>query len=135
MEQQIRFVRADDGVQLAYARAGSGPPLVTTGLWLSHVEFDWRSPAWRPWFELLAAHHTLYRHDSRGTGLSDRTRSDLTLDQLVADMERVIDAAGLEQVALLGMSHRAPVAIEYAARHPERVSHLLIFGGCASGHA
>lgn len=134
-EQRIQLVRASDGVQLAYARSGSGPPLLTTGPWLTHLEFDWPSPAWRPWFDLLGTHHSLYRHDSRGTGLSDRTPADLTLDRLVSDLAQVIDAAGLDRVALLGMSHRAPVAIEYAARYPERVSRLLIYGGCARGHA
>jgi pimeloyl-ACP methyl ester carboxylesterase/DNA-binding CsgD family transcriptional regulator len=133
VDQTIQFVTAPDGVKLAYAKSGSGPPLLKTANWLNHLEFDWQSPVWTPWFNLLSAHHTLYRYDIRGSGLSDWNDNKLSFDDQVADLECVADAAGLGKFALLGISQGASVAIEYAVRHPERVSHLVIHGGFAKG--
>ena len=135
MDQTIRFVTAPDGVKLAYARSGDGPPLLKTANWLNHLEFDWESPVWTHWFNLLSTHHSLYRYDIRGSGLSDWTDNKLSFDDQVADLECIADAAGLEKFALLGISQGASVAIEYAARHPDRVSHLVIHGGFARGWA
>jgi pimeloyl-ACP methyl ester carboxylesterase/DNA-binding CsgD family transcriptional regulator len=135
MDQTIQFVTATDGVKLAYARSGSGPPLLKTANWLNHLEYDWRSPVWKHWFELLSTHHTLYRYDQRGSGLSDWTEHDLGFERQVADLELIADAAKLDRFALLGLSQGAAVAIEYAARHPDRVSHLVIHGGYALGWA
>jgi len=135
MEQTIRFVTADDGVKLAYASSGAGEPLVKTANWLNHLEYDWQSPLFQPWFSLLSRHHTLFRYDVRGTGLSDRTESPMDFGRQVADLEQVVDAAGLERFALLGLSQGAPVAVEYAARHPERVSRIVLHGGYARGWA
>jgi pimeloyl-ACP methyl ester carboxylesterase/DNA-binding CsgD family transcriptional regulator len=112
---------------------GSGPPLVRTATWLTHLDFDWESPVWRHWLAGLADGHTVLRYDERGCGLSDRDVEDLSLGARVADLEAVIDAAGLERFALLGMSQSGPVAIAYAARHPERVSHLILFATYARG--
>jgi len=123
--QQIRFCNAHDGVRLAFARAGEGPPLVRAAHWMSHLEFDWQNPVWRPWLEALCSRHTLFRYDERGCGLSDWDVSDFTLDAWVRDLETVVDAAGLERFSLLGMSQGGPVAIVYAARHPERVEKLI----------
>jgi pimeloyl-ACP methyl ester carboxylesterase/DNA-binding CsgD family transcriptional regulator len=135
MDQSIQFVTTSDGVKLAYAKSGSGPPLLKTANWLNHLEFDWQSPVWNHWFNLFSTHNTLYRYDIRGTGLSDWTDNQLSFDQQVSDLEFVADSAGLEKFALLGISQGASVAIEYAARHPERVSHLVIHGGFARGWA
>jgi pimeloyl-ACP methyl ester carboxylesterase/DNA-binding CsgD family transcriptional regulator len=135
MDQTIQFVTTRDGVKLAYARSGSGPPLLKTANWLNHLEFDWKSPVWNHWFNAFSTHNTLYRYDIRGTGLSDWTDNKLSFDMQVADLEYVADSAGLEKFALLGISQGASVAIEYAARHPERVSHLVIHGGFARGWA
>ncbi len=135
MDQTIKFLTAPDGVKLAYASSGSGSPLLKTANWLNHLEFDWQSPVWNPWFSLLSAHHTLYRYDIRGSGLSDRTDNKLSFENQVADLEAVADAAGIESFALLGISQGASVAIEYAARHPRRVSKLVIHGGFARGWA
>jgi pimeloyl-ACP methyl ester carboxylesterase len=106
---------------------------VRTATWLTHLEFDWDSPVWRHWLHGLAEAHTVFRYDERGCGLSDRDVEDLSLDARIADLEAVIDAAGLERVALLGMSQGGPVAVAYAARHPERVSQLILYATYARG--
>ena len=124
---------APDGVRLAWARHGSGPPMVKAANWLTHLEFDWESPVWRHWLEGLGARHTLVRYDERGCGLSDHEARELSPERWVADLESVVDAAGLERFALLGVSQGGATAIEYAVRHPERVDRLLIYGGYARG--
>jgi pimeloyl-ACP methyl ester carboxylesterase/DNA-binding CsgD family transcriptional regulator len=131
VEQEIRFCVAPDGVRLAWARHGGGPPLVRAGTWLTHAEFDWGSPVWRHWLEGLGERHTVIRYDERGCGLSDREIRDVTLDDSVADLQTVVDAAGLERFVLLGISGGAPVSVAYAARHPERVERLVLYGGWA----
>jgi pimeloyl-ACP methyl ester carboxylesterase/DNA-binding CsgD family transcriptional regulator len=133
LSQEVRFCSASDGTRIAYAVHGRGPPLVRTSTWLTHLEFDWQSPVWRHWLDGLGASHTMVRYDERGCGLSDRDVSDFSLDARVSDLEAVIAAAGLERFALLGMSQGGPVAIEYAARHPDRVSHLVLYGTYARG--
>jgi class 3 adenylate cyclase/pimeloyl-ACP methyl ester carboxylesterase len=132
-EQEIQFCMTPDGVQLAYARMGSGPVLVKTGNWLTHIEFDFESPIWGQLYRELAAAHTLIRYDARGNGLSDREVVDVTFDTFVSDLEAVVDAAGLERFALFGISQGCAVSIAYAVRHPERVSRLILFGGYATG--
>ena len=133
MEQQIRFCVAPDGVRLAYAVHGRGPPIVRAATWLTHLDFDWESPVWRHWLDGLADGHTVVRYDERGSGLSDREVGDLSLDTWVDDLETVVDAAGLDRFALLGFSQGAAVALAYAVRHPERVTHLVLYGGYARG--
>jgi pimeloyl-ACP methyl ester carboxylesterase/DNA-binding CsgD family transcriptional regulator len=135
MDQKIRFLTSDDGVRLAYASSGSGTPLLKTANWLNHLEFDWQSPVWRHWFDLFSSHHTLHRYDVRGTGLSDRSEHDLSFERQVADLEQIADALGLAPFALLGISQGASVAIEYAARHPERVSKIVVVCGFVQGWA
>lgn len=133
MPQEVRFCSASDGTRIAYAAHGRGPPLVRTSTWLTHLEFDWQSPVWRHWLDGLGASRTVVRYDERGCGLSDRDVSDFSLDARVSDLEAVVAAAGLERFALLGMSQGGPVAIEYAARHPDRVTHLVLYGTYARG--
>ena len=133
MEQRIRFCTASDGVRLAYAVHGSGPPLVRAGHWLTHLEFDWESPIWRHWLRELGRGHTVVRYDQRGCGLSDRNPERISLDVLVRDLEAVVESAGFERFALLGVSGGGPVAISYAVRHPERVTHLVLYGAYARG--
>jgi pimeloyl-ACP methyl ester carboxylesterase/DNA-binding CsgD family transcriptional regulator len=133
MEQEIRFCTAPDGVRLAWARHGRGPPLVKTANWLTHLEFDWESPVWRHWLEGLGERHTLVRYDERGCGLSDREIGELSLEGWVADLETVVDAAGLDRFALMGISQGAATAIAYAVRHPERVDRVVLYGGYARG--
>ena len=133
LSQQIRFCKSADGVRLAYATAGTGPPLVKAANWLSHLEHDWRSPVWRPFLEQLARRRTLVRYDERGSGLSDWSVTDLSFESWVRDLEAVVDAVGLERFPLLGISQGGPIAIAYAVRHPERVSHLVLYGSYARG--
>jgi pimeloyl-ACP methyl ester carboxylesterase/DNA-binding CsgD family transcriptional regulator len=133
VEQQIRFCTAPDGVRLAYAVHGSGPPLVRVATWLTHLDFDWESPVWRHWLHGLGDGHTVVRYDERGCGLSDREVGDLSFDAWVADLETVIHATGLDRFSLLGVSGGAAVALVYAARHPERVTHLVLYGGFVRG--
>lgn len=132
-EQRLHSVRSFDDVCIAYALAGQGPALVKTASYLSHLEFDWQSPIWRHWMAALSQDHTLVRYDERGTGLSDWDVDDLAFETWVRDLEAVVDAAGLEDFALMGLSQGGPVAIAYAAQHPQRVSRLILFGTYARG--
>jgi class 3 adenylate cyclase/pimeloyl-ACP methyl ester carboxylesterase len=134
-EQQIRFCRAPDGVQLAYSCIGNGPPLVKTGNWLTHLEKDLESPIWSHLWRDLARDHTLVRYDARGNGLSDREVDEFSFEALVRDLEVVVDAAGVETFDLLGISQGCAVSIAYAARHPERVKRLVLYGGFSTGWA
>lgn len=133
LPQEIRFCQTSDGVRLAYASTGKGPALVKTSNWLSHLEFDATSPMWRHWWTGLSASHRLIRYDERGSGLSDREVADIGMEAWVRDLEAVVDAAGLERFALLGVSRGGAIAIEYAARHPDRVSHLVLHGTYGRG--
>jgi pimeloyl-ACP methyl ester carboxylesterase len=133
VDQQIRSCTAPDGVRLAYAVHGHGSPIVRAATWLTHLEFDGESPVWRHWVEGLSAGHTLVRYDERGCGLSDRQVGHLSVDTWVADLETVVDAVGIDRFALLGISQAAAISLAYATRHPERVSHLVLYGGYARG--
>jgi pimeloyl-ACP methyl ester carboxylesterase/DNA-binding CsgD family transcriptional regulator len=131
--QQIRFCTSSDGVRLAYAVTGKGPPIVRAAHWLTHIEFDWTSPVWRHWLAEFSRGRTLLRYDERGCGLSDWDVVDLSFDAWVRDLEAVVDAAGLARFALIGISQGGGVAIAYTVRHPERVSHLVLYGAFARG--
>src|SRR5690606_7156178 len=131
--QEIRFCTTTDGVRLAYATSGSGPPLVKVANWLSHLDYDRESPVWRHWLVELSRRFRLVRYDERGCGLSDWDIPRFTFEDWVDDLATVVDAAGLDRFPLLGLSQGAPVAVAYAVRHPERVSHLVLLGGFAQG--
>jgi DNA-binding SARP family transcriptional activator/pimeloyl-ACP methyl ester carboxylesterase len=132
-KQDIRFCTTADGVRIAFASAGSGPPLIKCANWLNHLEFDWQSPVWRHLLRELSAEFRLIRYDERGNGLSDWTVDDFSLESLVRDLESVVDAAGLDRFPLLGISQGCAVAIGYAVRHPERVTRMVLHGGYAKG--
>jgi len=132
-DQRIEFTTASDGVRIAYATSGDGPPLVKAANWLNHLEFDWRSPVWTHVMRFLSADWTLVRYDERGNGLSDWEVEDLSFESFVTDLEAVVDAAGLERFPLLGISQGCAVSIAYAVRHPERVTRLVLHGGYARG--
>jgi DNA-binding winged helix-turn-helix (wHTH) protein/pimeloyl-ACP methyl ester carboxylesterase len=133
LHQDIRYCHTRDGVRLAYAIAGEGPPMVKTGNWLHHLEYDWESPVWRHVLQGLARSHTLVRYDARGNGMSDWDVDELSLDAWVSDLETVVAAAGIERFPLLGISQGCAVSVVYAVRHPERVSHLILYGGYTLG--
>jgi pimeloyl-ACP methyl ester carboxylesterase len=132
-EQNIRFCTTVDQVQLAYATTGEGYPLVKAANWLSHLEFDWQSPVWRHWWEGFSQNHKLIRYDERGCGLSDWDVPEFSFDAWVRDLETVIDAVSLDRFALLGISQGGAVAINYAIKHPEKVSHLILYGAFVKG--
>jgi len=129
----VRFCSAPDGVRIAFATAGAGLPLVKAPNWMNHLEYDWESPVWRPWALEMAKSFALTSYDARGCGLSDREISDFGFEPNIRDLEAVVDAAGLKRFALLGMCQGSAFAIAYAARHPERVSHLVLYGSYARG--
>jgi class 3 adenylate cyclase/pimeloyl-ACP methyl ester carboxylesterase len=133
-EQDIHFCMTRDKVRLAYSRLGSGPPLVKTGNWMTHLEFDFETPIWRHLYRELSRDYALIRYDARGNGLSDRD-VEVSFETFVTDLEAVVDAAGLNRFALLGISQGCAISIAYAVRHPQRVSHLILFGGYPVGWA
>jgi pimeloyl-ACP methyl ester carboxylesterase/DNA-binding winged helix-turn-helix (wHTH) protein len=132
-EQRIHFCTTDDGIRLAYATVGTGPPLVRAAHWITHLDYDWHSPVWRHWLEGLARNHTLIRYDERGCGLSDHDPPEISFDAFVRDLETVVDAMGIERFPLLGVSQGGAVALRYTVRHPERVSRLVLVGAYVRG--
>jgi DNA-binding winged helix-turn-helix (wHTH) protein/pimeloyl-ACP methyl ester carboxylesterase len=131
--QEIRFCSTHDDVRIAWASVGSGYPLVKAANWLNHLEYEWESPVWRHWIAELTTYHRFVRYDERGNGLSDWEVKDISLEAWVQDLETVVDAAGLERFALMGISQGGAPAITYAVRHPERVSHLILIGAYSRG--
>lgn len=132
-QQTLRFCSSQDGLQIAYATMGHGPPLVRAAHFLTHLEFDLESPVWLPWLVELSRDRQLFRYDARGCGLSDMDTAPQSFDTWLSDLEAVVDAAGLERFALFGCSQGCALSIAYAARHPERVSCLVLLGGYSRG--
>ncbi len=133
VRQRISFCTSRDNVRLAYATAGEGPPLVRVNNWFTHLELDWDNPVWRHWSEALAERRLLVRYDPRGSGLSDRNVTDFSLDAMVSDLESVVDALKLRRFPLIGLCQGGVIAVAYAARHPDRVSRLVLYGGYLHG--
>src|SRR5215813_8029708 len=131
--QEIRFCRTTDKVRLAYSTVGSGFPLVKVAECFNHLDFEWESAIWRHWVKDFARDRSIVRYDGRGNGLSEWEAGDISLESWVHDLESVVDAAGLQKFALMGHSQGGAIAIAYAARHPERVSHLVLGGAYSRG--
>ena len=131
--QEIRFCTTDDGVRLAFATMGEGPPLVRAAHWITHVDYDWYSPVWGHWLAGLSSQNTFIRYDERGCGLSDHDVDDFSFDAMISDFETVVDELGLEQFPVLGVSQGCAVAVAYAERHPERVTKLVLLNGYIQG--
>ena len=132
--QRIRYLRTHDGVQIAWADAGSGPTLIKAANWMTHLEYEWESPVWRHWIRFFCDNFRFIRHDERGCGMTDWNVGDLSFDRWVDDLEAIITAAGPpEPFALLGISQGAATCLAYAVRHPQRVSRLILYGGYARG--
>lgn len=132
-DQEIRFFTTSDGVRMAYTIDGSGPPLVRAIDWLNHLELEWKNPFQRHWLSQIMQHHTLLRYDQRGTGLSDWTIQDFSFERTVKDLEELIEACGLDQFTMQGGCQGGAAAMAYAARHPERVTKLILVGSFARG--
>lgn len=134
MKQRVHYRLSGDGVRLGWAEIGRGPPLVKAATWLTHLQYDLESPVWAHWVRFLGGHFRYVRYDERGCGMSDWNAPDLAMPHWIDDLEEVVDAAGIERpMVLLGISQGAATAIRYAVRHPERVSHLVLYGGYAVG--
>jgi class 3 adenylate cyclase/pimeloyl-ACP methyl ester carboxylesterase len=133
MEPRIQYCTTSDGVSIAYAVFGEGPLLLTTPSSWESASFILQDPIGGPFYNPLAASHTVVRYDRRGTGLSDRDRTDFTLDSEVRDIEAVADSTGAAVFALMGSFHLGPAAISFTARHPDTVSHLILYGTFARG--
>ncbi|HET7011990.1 MAG TPA: alpha/beta fold hydrolase [Anaerolineales bacterium] len=132
-DQRISFCTSFDGTRIALAIAGSGPPLVKVANYMSHLEYDWSSPVWKHWLEELTRQHTLITSDERGSGLSDWDVDDVSFEAWVRDLEAVVDAVGLQRFPVFAMSQAGAVAVAYAARHPDRVSRMVLLGAYARG--
>ncbi len=131
--QEIRYVTSPDGVRVAFAVAGEGPPLVKAANWLTHLDLEWWSPVWSHWLHQFAERFQLIRYDERGCGLSDWDVEEFTFDAWVDDLELVVDSVGIDRFPLLGISQGGAVAVAYAVRHPERVTKLILAGAYARG--
>ena len=128
-QQKIRFCASADGTRIAYATCGSGPALIWVQHWIHHLELDWESPVWRPWLSLLTRHNTLIRYDWRGCGLSDRKRVQFSFAGFAEDLDAVIAASGVDRFVLFAMGGAGgAIAMRYAVRHPNRVTHLVLYG-------
>lgn len=133
LSQRIQFCVAPDGVQLAYASVGNGPPLFKAPNWLNHIEYEWRSPVWGAALSGLAENHRLVRFDQRGNGLSDWDVDEISFDAMVGDMEAVVAAAGLDRFALFGISQGCAMSVRYAVENPDKVKCLVLLGGYVRG--
>lgn len=128
MDLPIRFFTTPSGARIAYATIGQGPPLVWCPKWISHLERLWAHSAFRSFMRTLAGRHTVVLYDRYGCGLSDRDRTDFSPAADVAVLEALVDHLELARFALVGVSASGPHAIAYAARHPQRVTHLICYG-------
>lgn len=135
LHQMIRYTSSRDGAAIAWAEIGEGPPLMRGGHWLNHLEHDLASPIFGPLLKRLARGRRLIRYDPRGTGLSDRDvdLANVTVETLADDMEAVADAAGVDRFPIYAISQSVPVALTFAARHPDRVSHMILNNGLVRG--
>ena len=135
VQQTVRYLRTNDGIRLAWAETGTGPALVKAGNWLTHLAYDWDSPVWRHWMRFFADKFRFVRYDERGCGMTEWKVGDLSFDRWISDLEAVADITQTQPFVLLGISGGAATCIAYAAKHPERVSRLVLYGGYARGAA
>jgi class 3 adenylate cyclase len=113
---------------------GSGPPIVLGSLIpFGHIERAWQIPDLRAWYERLAQLGTVVHYDARGMGMSQRTPADVSVEAHASDIAAVVDAAGEDPVTLIGPFHSGPAAVTFAAEHPARVQHLVLWCTYARG--
>ncbi len=133
MEQHVRYVRSRDSTSIAYADIGDGVPLVVSSNIWTHLDLTWNSDERSPLLELIRQGFRLVRYDMRGMGMSDREVDDFSLERQMEDLEAVRERAGLDRFALFGSVHATPACIAYAARHPDRLTHLILSTPFANG--
>ena len=133
LQQRVRYCTSVDGVHLAYATIGGGPPALKAPNWFNHIEYEWQSPAWGAFLTEFAKQCRVTRFDQRGNGLSDWDVKEISQERMIDDMLAVADAAELETFALFGISQGAAFAMRFAALHPERVRCLVLLGGYVRG--
>jgi pimeloyl-ACP methyl ester carboxylesterase/DNA-binding CsgD family transcriptional regulator len=133
LSQSIRFCASADGTRIAVASCGEGPVILRAAHWLSHVDYDLESPVWRPWLQALSARSRFVRYDPRGCGLSERYVADLSIEAWNADLDAVAESIDDPRFVLLGLSQGGALAVAYALRHPERVSHLVLLNAYGQG--
>jgi pimeloyl-ACP methyl ester carboxylesterase len=129
---QVRYCPLPDGHRIAWASSGAGFPVVRSLGWFTNLDVEAKSPVASAFWDRLARNQTLLRYDGRGIGLSDRDIDEFSADTRLEDLESVIDASGVDKLALLGLSEGGPTAIRYAAKHPERVACLILWGSFLS---
>ena len=135
LTHELRFTQVASGARIAWARSGraGAPVLVRVAHWMTHVEYDLRSPLWQPLIEQLGRRLEVLRYDERGCGLSTGDEVPLGLEASTEELAAVVQARGAPKFALFGASGAAAPAIAYAVQHPERVSHLVLLGGFSHG--
>ena len=133
IDQEIRYCCSKDSTIIAYAKVGNGPPILKAPNFMSSLEHDWRSPIWTHMYRFLAEKNTLVRFDQRGNGSSDLDPLDITFDSFVDDVDAVVNDAKINKFPILGVSQGCAVSIAYAIKNPNKVSHLILFGGFARG--
>lgn len=133
MNQNVGFCTSADGVRIALAESGEGPPLVRVANWFTHLDLDRQSAVWQHWFDFLSHGRTLIRYDPRGSGLSDRDVDDFSMDRWIDDLDAVVERAGLTRFPLIGLCQGGAVAAAYAARYPDRISRLVLYDSYAFG--
>lgn len=131
---EVKYALSKD-VSIAYQTVGDGPDLVLVNGWVSHLDYSWTHPLVESFLKRLASFSRLINFDKRGTGLSDRVADLPDLETRMDDVRAVMDAAGSSRAALLGISEGVPMSILFAATYPERVTHLLLYGGMARSTA
>lgn len=132
-QSAVQYCRSPDGVSIAHAQVGEGYPVVITGSWMTHLQEDWQNPGWGPYIKHLARDFKLIRYDQRGNGMSDWDEVDISFERMVDDLATVIDCYDHQQVAIFGCSQAAAISAVYAARFPDRVSHLVLHGSYPRG--
>jgi pimeloyl-ACP methyl ester carboxylesterase/DNA-binding CsgD family transcriptional regulator len=133
LSQNIQFCTSEDSTRIAVASCGTGPVILRAAHWLSHVDYDLESPVWRPWLQALSARNRFVRYDPRGCGMSDRHVADLSIEAWNADLDAVAESIKEPRFVLLGLSQGGALAIDFALRHPERVSHLVLLNAYGQG--
>jgi pimeloyl-ACP methyl ester carboxylesterase/DNA-binding CsgD family transcriptional regulator len=131
--ESMRFCTSRDGTRIAYAISSNGPPIIRLAGLFTHLEFDRESSIWRPWLGALEKGRLLIRYDARGSGMSDCDGVEFSFERYIEDLEAVAAATGLRRFALFGIGGPAALAVAYAARHPEQVTHLILHAAFTQG--